>query len=143
MRLNTQTRYATRVMLDLAQHYRKGSIAIRDISKRQEVSARYMENLMGPFRSAGLVRTERGNRGGYVLAKDPSEITMADIFRILEGTLPTVPCVEDPLFCHRESRCVTRLIWCKLQKSIEGVLRGITLADMVEMQKELKLSDNE
>jgi Rrf2 family protein len=142
VRLNTQTRYAARAMIDLAEHYHKGSLALKEISIRQEVSARYMENLMGPLRSAGLVRTERGNKGGYILTRDPSDINLAEIVSRLEGTIAPVPCVENPRLCHREPRCATRRIWCKLHEAVEKVLRETTLEDLVMMQQELASADN-
>lgn len=140
MRLSTQTRYAARAMLDLASRHCDGSIPIKDISRRQEVSARYLENLLAPLRAAGLVRTLRGNRGGYILGKSPSEISLGEIAKVLDGTLAPVPCVDDPQVCHRAPRCVTRRIWCKLHEGIVNCLYGISLADMVEMQGKLASS---
>jgi Rrf2 family protein len=124
-------------MLDLALRRTGGSVTLKDISHRQEVSARYLENLLAPLRANGLVRTERGNKGGYILGREPSKISLGEIARVLDGTLAPVPCVDDPQVCHRATRCVTRRIWCKLHEGMVNCLYGISLADMVAMQEEL------
>ena len=137
MRLSTQARYGTRAMLDLAVNYQKGCTTIKDVSNRQDVSARYLENLMMPLRASGLVRTERGKSGGYILGKDPSEITLGEVVRMLDGTFTIVPCIKDPKLCHRAPNCVTRRIWGRLQEAITHILDGLTLEDMINMQEEL------
>jgi len=141
MRLCTRARYGTRAMVDLAVHYKDGPITLRDISKRQEVSESYLENLMTPLRIGGLVRTERGNRGGYTLSRDPSQISLSEVVRILDGSLAPVACVDDETVCHRAPQCVTRRIWHRLQKAMVDVLDAISLADMVQMQRELVSPD--
>ena len=136
MRLCTRARYGARAMLDLAEHYPQGFITLRDVSNRQEISERYLENLMAPLRTTGLVRTERGNRGGYILGKDPSEITLGEIIYMLEGSLAPVPCVDDPTLCHRASECLIRKIWCRLKKAMSDMVDELTLEDMIKMKKE-------
>ncbi len=140
MKLSTRSRYGTRAMCDLANHYREGPIAIKDVSKRQELSESYLENLMTPLKAIGLVRTERGSRGGFILNKEPSQITLGEIVRIMDGSLSPVACVDDETFCHRAPQCVTRIIWCRLEKAITDVLDNVTLADMVKMEREIFLS---
>ena len=136
MRLSTRVRYGSRAMLDLALHYGRGPISLREVCERQEVSESYLENLMTPLRVAGLVRTERGYRGGYVLARDPSQITLGDVVRALEGSLAPVPCVDDNGECQRAPQCVPRIMWERLRNATEAVLDGVTLAGMARMQED-------
>lgn len=136
MKLGTRARYGTRAILDLAVHYDEGPVVMRDVSRRQEVSESYLENLMIPLRAAGLVRTERGSRGGYTLNRPPDRITLGEIIQTLEGSLAPVFCVDDPQLCHRSERCVTRTIWGKVHEAIAGAVDNITLADMVKMYRE-------
>lgn len=139
MRLGTRARYGTRAMLDLAIHYEQGPVVMKDVAQRQEVSESYLENLMIPLRASRLVRTERGSRGGYTLGRSPSEITLGEIVRTLEGSLAPVFCLDDPKLCHRYSRCVTRVIWGRIHQAIAETLDGITLADLVKMHNEAVL----
>jgi len=136
MKLGTKAQYGTRAMLDLAVHYGEGPLVIGDVAHRQEVSEKYLENLMAQLRAGGLVRTARGSRGGYALSRSPSQITLGEVVRILDGSLALVPCLDDPELCHRVGRCVTRRIWSKLYERIADVLDNITLADMVQMHNE-------
>ncbi|MFC1969211.1 RrF2 family transcriptional regulator [Chloroflexota bacterium] len=140
MRLCTRVRYGARAMLDLAEHHGENCVSIKEVAERQEMSARYLENLMAPIRSAGLVRTERGNYGGYVLGKSPSEITLGEIVRLLDGNPALVPCIDDATFCHRSPYCVTRVIWYRLEEAVTNLLDGITLADMVQMRNNIPVS---
>lgn len=137
MRLCTRSRYGSRAMLDLAAHYGEGAVTIRDVSSRQEISERYLENLMAPLRDIGLVVTGRGKWGGYKLGCAPSDITVGEVVRALEGSLAFVPCTDNPALCHRASSCATRVVWLRLRQAMADVLDGITLADMVGIQAEL------
>ena len=136
MKLCTRARYGTRAMLDLAEHYPDGFVTLKDVSNRQEISESYLENLMAPLRSMGLVRTERGNRGGYILGKAPSEITLGEIIHMLEGSLAPVPCVDDPTLCNRSSECIIRKIWYRLKKAMSDMVDELTLEEIVNMKKE-------
>jgi len=122
-------------MLDLALNFGKEPVLLRGIARRQEVSEKYLEHSMSALRKAGLVRTIRGARGGYVLAKPPSEIRLGEIMEVLEGSMAPVECVDDPQVCHRASFCVTRDIWARIKEAIDNVLESTTLQDMVEQQK--------
>lgn len=136
MRLGTRARYGTRAMLDLAIHYDEGPVVMKNVARRQEVSESYLENLMIPLRAAGLVRTERGSRGGYTLSRSPAQITLGEVIRALEGSLAPVFCVDDPNLCHRSTQCVTRKIWSRVHDAIAGTFDSITLADMAKMHYE-------
>jgi len=131
MKLSTKARYGTRALLDLAVHTDDGPVQIRKIAKRQEISERYLWHLLDYLRGAGLVRGVRGSRGGFVLARDPSEIKLSDLLQILEGPIAIVDCVGLEI-CDRADRCVTREIWSLLNRTFVDVLDSITLADLVE-----------
>ena len=139
MKLSTRGRYASRAMLDLAQNYGKGFVPLKDISRRQEISERYLEHIMIVLLSAGLVQSTRGSRGGFSLAKLPKEIKLSQIIQAMEGSIAPVACVDDPKLCNRVDVCVTYEIWKKLKKVMLEVLDSVTLEDMVNMQKK-KLS---
>lgn len=136
MKLSTKGRYGTRAMLELALHYDKDIVQLKDVAKEQEISARYLEHLFIPLKLAGLIRSIRGAQGGYVLAKSPSQIRLSEILQVLEGSMAPVECVDDPKFCHRASICVTRYIWSELKTAIMNILESTTLQNLVERQRE-------
>ncbi|UCC59252.1 MAG: RrF2 family transcriptional regulator [Dehalococcoidia bacterium] len=132
MKLSTRGRYATRALLDLALHFGEGPLMVKDIAKRQEVSDRYLEQILTPLKSAGLVRVVRGARGGFSLARPPSEIKLIDIIQIMEGSTAPVECVDHADCCTRSESCVTREVWSELKQAINGVLESTTLQHLVE-----------
>jgi Rrf2 family protein len=136
MRLSTKGRYATRFMLELALGYGKGNIFLKDIASRQEISEGYLEHLVPSLKAAGLVTSTRGARGGYALAKSPSEITLKDIVLLMEGSLYPVKCADTPKSCGRSRYCVTQDVWKELGQKIEETLGSITLEDLVHRHKE-------
>lgn len=136
MKLSTRGRYGARAMLDLALHNGEKIVLLKDIAKRQEISERYLENIMGILVSNGLATSVQGRNGGFSLTKKPSDIKLSQIIQAVEGSLSPVSCIDNPKSCKRASACVTRPIWQKLKKSIFDVLASITLEDMVKMQKE-------
>ncbi len=140
MRLTTKGQYGARAMLDLAINCNDGPILLRDIAKRQEVSEKYLEHSVSALRKAGLVRSIRGARGGYVLARQPSEIRLSEIMEVLEGSMAPVECVDDPQVCQRAQLCVTRDIWARMKEAIDNILESITLRDMVEQHKDKESS---
>ncbi|MFH1352419.1 MAG: Rrf2 family transcriptional regulator [bacterium] len=135
MKLSTKGRYGARAMLELALNYEKGTMLLRDIAHRQEISESYLERMMTALVSAGLVRSSRGQHGGFILAKPPGEIRLSKIIQVVEGSLSPSPCVDDPNLCKRVNICVTRDIWRRLKEAMADVLDSITLKDMVNMQK--------
>lgn len=132
MKLSTRSRYGLRAIVDLAMEFGKGPLQIKAIAERQDISNKYLEQLMAILKSSGLVRSIRGARGGYVLAKDPKEIKVSDVFIALEGPLMTVDCLEHPEFCTKCSDCVTRDVWSQIQIAMMGVMESITLQDLVD-----------
>lgn len=139
MKLSTKGRYGARAMLDLALHYGKGPVLLKDIARRQEISERYLEHIMIALVSAGLAQSMRGQHGGFSLAKLPGEIKLSQVIQAVEGSIALVACVDDSKLCNRVDVCVTHKIWEKLKKAMLEVLDSITLEDMVKMQKK-KLS---
>ena len=141
MKISTKGRYAVRLMLDLAMHNTGEAVSIKDISKRQGVSDKYLEQIISVLNKAGYVRSIRGAQGGYMLRKDPKDYTVGMSLRLTEGSLAPVSCVDDDdMVCERENGCVTFYVWKKLNDAINGVVDSITLADLVEMQ--IQMSDN-
>lgn len=137
MKVSTKGRYALRLMLDLAMNNTGEAVSLKDIAKRQEVSDKYLEQIISILNKAGYVKSIRGAQGGYMLKKEPKDYTVGMILRLTEGSLAPVSCVEDEESgCSRESDCVTYLVWKKLNAAINGVVDNITLADLLEWQNE-------
>lgn len=143
MKLSTRTRYGMRAMLELADSYGTGPLQIKLISQRQDISAKYLEQLIFILKSAGFVNSVRGAKGGYMLSRPPEQILLSDIFGALEGSSVTVECVEDSEFCNRAADCATRQIWQQVQNAIESVLKSQTLKELLKKTKDKKnLCDN-
>ena len=123
-------------MLELAMNSGKGPVPLRDLASRQEISAKYLEQLLIPLKGAGLVKSLRGARGGYMLAMDPSKISLYDIVRSLEGPLAPVECVQDADYCDRVGGCTVHLVWGEMGKLLVDFLNSLSLAEMVQRQQE-------
>ena len=136
MKLSTRGRYGVRAMLELAMSGGKGPVPLRDLASRQEISAKYLEQLLIPLKGAGLVKSVRGARGGYMLAKEPMAISLYDIVRSLEGPLAPVECVRDPNYCDRVGGCTVHLVWGEMGAMLVDFLSGMSLVDLVNRQKE-------
>ncbi len=121
-----------RAILELALEYGNEPLQIKSIADRQDISNKYLEQLMAILKASGLVRSVRGPKGGYLLAKSPNEIKLSHIFTSLEGKLATVECIEHPEYCPRCTECVTRQVWAKIQNAILEVLESMTLQDLVD-----------
>ena len=134
MRVSTRGRYALRLMLDLAMNNTGEPVRLTDVAKRQEISEKYLEQIISILNKAGFVKSVRGPAGGYSLKRKPEEYTVGMILRLTEGSLAPVDCVEDGTDCGRADQCVTFMLWQKLNDSINGVEDNITLADLVEWQ---------
>jgi len=140
MKLSTKGRYGARLMLDLALHHNNGHVFLKDIAERQEISEKYLGHLIPPLKAAGLINSTRGAHGGYALARDPQDITLGQVIRVVEGGLSLVECVARPEVCHRVDYCVTRDIWSLVSKKIMDSLDSINLQDMVNQQKQKQSS---
>lgn len=141
MKLSTRTRYAVRAIIELAQHESNQPLQLKIIAQRQEISVKYLEQLMAVLRSAGFVRSVRGSKGGYILAKAPNQIRMNEVLRRLEGTVATVECVENENTCSRSADCAARYLWIQVEHAIEQVLESMTLQDLVVKANEQKKLD--
>ena len=139
MRLSTRGRYGTRLMVDLAQHYADGPIPLAKIAKRQDLSAKYLEQLIILLKGAGLIRSARGRRGGYMLARNPEDINVGEIIETLVGRLALVDCVAEPELCERSLECPTRGIWVGMTDILKKQLFSLNLQDIV--QKSAPLED--
>ncbi len=135
MKLSTRGRYGARFMLDLATNEADGPVLLRELAGRQNLSSKYLEQLVGPLRKAGLVKSKRGVKGGFLLAKPPEQIRLLEIVEAVEGPLVLVHCVLHPEGCPRYARCVTTEVWGEVTQNIRDVLRRITLADLMKRQK--------
>ena len=135
MKLSTRSRYGTRMMLDLAQHYDQGPIQIGDIAKRQDISVKYLEQLIIPLKKANYVKSVRGPKGGHVLGKLPQEITVGDIVKVLEGGISLSDCIENPHTCNNSSNCLTRGLWTEATKAMYEKLNAVTLSEMIKEGK--------
>jgi len=142
MKISTKIRYGARAMLELACHYGEGPIELKEIAKRENISIKYLEQVINPLRSGGLVKGIRGSKGGYSLAKPPSEICLFDIVETLEGPLYLVDCIKDSKRCRRSSSCVTRDIWSEVSEALHRVLKSITLDEMVRRKIEKENGDS-
>ena len=141
MKISTKGRYALRLMIDLAQHDAAGYIPLRDISKRQEVSAKYLEQIVVQLSRAGLVTSTRGAQGGYQLARHPAQYTVGEILRITEGSLAPVACLEhDPVECVRAADCITLGFWRGLYDVVNQYVDSVTLEELVNQEKTLNYS---
>jgi Rrf2 family protein len=137
MRLSTKSRYGTRAVLDIALHTQEGPVHLGDISARQDISRKYLGQIMSQLLTAGILESIRGPQGGYMLSRSPKEIKLGDIIRTLDGSLAPVRCVDKPDLCSRTERCVTREVWTQAKESMESLFDQITVADLMERQEEL------
>ena len=131
MKLSTRSRYGTRMMLDLAQHYDEGPVQIRNVSKRENISVKYLEQLIIPLKKANFIKSVRGPKGGHMLAKPPEAITVGEIVRVLEGGINLSSCIENPEVCDRTSDCLTRGLWEEATKAMYEKLNSATLSKMI------------
>ena len=139
MMISTRGRYALRMMVDLAEHEGEGYVALKEIALRQNISKKYLEQIIPILNHAGLLATVRGHQGGYRLAKAPASYTVGEILRATEGSTAPVACLEGAVNdCPRKGFCKTLPIWQGLQDVIDNYLDGITLAELVEAEKSTK-----
>ena len=137
MKVSTKSRYGVAAMVDLAQHFGEGPVALRSVAQRQQVSEHYLEQLMSSLRRAGFVRSVRGAQGGYELAREPATISVGDIVRAMEGPIAPVDCLlaargpNNP-YCGKTVRCIRRDIWQKMGDSINTTLDSISLETLRE-----------
>ena len=129
MKISTKTRYGMRFMIDLAQCYGDGAVALRDIAARQGISKKYLEQVVAPLASAGLLHVTRGYMGGYELARAPEDITLADVVAASEDGLELLDCTSGLMACERQGACLSQRIWGGMEAAIRDYLSSITLAE--------------
>jgi Rrf2 family iron-sulfur cluster assembly transcriptional regulator len=134
MRLTTKGRFAVTAMLDLALHADRGPVSLAGISSRQKISLSYLEQLFGKLRRRELVESVRGPGGGYNLARDSSEVSVADIVRAVEEPIDSTQCGGREN-CHDNHRCMTHDLWEELNSTVYGFLEGVKLSHLVERQR--------
>ena len=133
MKISTKGRYALRMMLELARSSDGGFLSLKEISEKQAISKKYLEQIVPLLTRDGLLRTNRGNKGGYALARQVGEISVGDVLRATEGSLAPVACLEcEPNDCPRAEQCATLYVWEGLYKTIQDYLDSITLEDILE-----------
>ena len=132
MRLTTKGRYGMRLVLDIAQHEKWGPVSMAETSLRQDISAKYLERLVGELQRAGIVRSLRGREGGHLLALPPEKITVGDVVRVLEGDAAQLACSNNRLSCPRSVHCLTRAIWVAADQAMFEKLDSVTVRDILE-----------
>lgn len=138
MKIRTRSRYAVRALLELALYHGKGPLMMQTIAEKQGVSRKYLDAIFTSLKTAGLVRSRRGAGGGHMLAREPHEIHLDEVFRALDGPTALVDCVADSEICQRSHRCVTRGVWKTVGDAIDDALSKISLADLVKEHKEIE-----
>jgi len=123
------------MMLDLAQRFDEGPVKIRDIAKRQEISVKYLEQLIIPLKKANFIKSFRGPKGGHLLGKPPENITIGDIVNVLEGGINFASCIESSDKCNRSNHCLTKGIWQEISQTMQDKLNSITLLNVIERDK--------
>ncbi len=136
MKISTKGRYALRMMIELAEQENNGYIALKEIAEKQQISKKYLEQIIPVLNRSGMLLTNRGFQGGYKLAKSPRDITVGEILRNTEGSLAPVACLEQkPNRCERCDDCITLSIWEGLERVVNEYLDGITLYDIVAKKR--------
>ena len=136
MRISTKGRYGTRAMVYLGENFGEAPVSLGELAEKEGVSLKYMEQIVPLLKASGLIRSTRGSHGGYVLAKEPHEISLRDIVQALEGSWSLVDCLEDDRLCDRTKECVAYEVWHDIQEAIFKILDSTTLADIIDRHRE-------
>lgn len=139
MKLSTKGRYGLKAMFELSLNQHNGPVSLKIIAKKQNISDQYLEQIFSSLKKSGLVKSVRGAQGGYLLTKEPVNITVGEILTVLEGPVSLSDCVLDEDVCENSNVCVTKIVWEKLKKGIEEVINSITLQDMINDYNKNKL----
>jgi Rrf2 family transcriptional regulator, cysteine metabolism repressor len=143
VRISFRGDYALKAILDLALHYNKGLVRIQEIAKRQDIPIKYLEQILLTLKGAGFVKSQRGAKGGYYLAKEPGTIKLGEIVRLMEGPVAPITCVSKSCYqkCNEEKKCVFRPVWEKVRKMTEGVVDEVSFEDMCRQYNERNKKD--
>jgi Rrf2 family protein len=143
MRLSTKSRYGVRALFDMAYHAGTLPAQIKDISRRQNISPRYLEQIFQDLKKAGLIKSRRGPQGGYQLARKPQEISVKDIIHATEGEMALVNCVKQANGvggkCEFDNQCITQLVWAEASRTLNEYLGTVTLKDLCDRGREMGL----
>ncbi|MFH0840145.1 MAG: Rrf2 family transcriptional regulator [Candidatus Omnitrophota bacterium] len=142
MSISTKSTYGIRAMFELALHHGANPISVTYISKKENISVPYLEQLLNKLRRKGLVKSIRGPAGGYVLAKAPAKITVGEIVMALDGDITPVHCASSAKpskACKMIDRCVTKTVWKKLKDALDKTLNGVSLKDLCDDAKRMKV----
>ncbi len=138
MRLSTRSRYGVRLMLSLAMNDRKEPVFLKDIAHSEDISEKYLSQIIIPLKARGLITTFRGAHGGYLLSKPASKITLRDIIEPLEGDMCLVDCVSNPAICDRSNSCASRDVWDQMSSLLLEFMDKFTLEDMIKRSKKMQ-----
>lgn len=143
MRVSTKGRYALRMLVDLAEYRDEGFIALKDIANRQQISKKYLEQIVPVLNKSRILQTNRGFQGGYRLALAPDKVTVGEILRLTEGSLSPLACIDEDNYieCSRRDECATLYVWQGLKKVIDDYLDNITLQDILDHKRESYSND--
>jgi len=136
MKLSTRSRYGTRAMFEIAKHFDKAPVKRREITKAQNISNSYLENILITLKDKQLITTTRGANGGFLLRQSPSKTSLYEIVTALEGSIAPIECVERPAACKKSGHCVARRAWSKLHHAQSESLKSVSLQDMLDMESE-------
>lgn len=137
MKISTMGHYGLSSLIDVAMNQVRGPVTLNDIAKRQNISVKYLWQVINPLKSSGFLSATRGAKGGYVLARRPEEITMLDVLTTLEGPISILKCITLDEACKRAHSCVSRTVWKEVNKAVENTLEHITLAEVLRRCKKL------
>ena len=135
MKLSTRSRYGTRLIVDLAQHYDEGYVQLGAIAKRQDISVKYLEQIIIPLKKGLYVKSARGAKGGHMLTKPPAEITVGEIVALLEAKPCFAECSANPEVCERSNTCLTRDLWKEAAEATYEKLNAVTFSDLLKRKK--------
>jgi Rrf2 family transcriptional regulator, cysteine metabolism repressor len=136
MRVSSRGHYGLRMMVELAKHGGHGLVKMGTIARTFHTPTKYLHNLLGLLKTAGLVRAQAGKGGGYALTRAPGDIKVSEILHALEGLPTPVGCVYDGQICPRSDYCAARTIWTRMTEAVEQVLEGATLAELAALEKD-------
>lgn len=136
MKIPTKIRYGLRFLLDLAEYGPQGVVTLREASRRQGISQKYLWQVVTPLKSAGLITAERGKDGGFRLAREPGQVSVRDIFVAIEGECALVGCLPRPETCPRNGQCTARDVWDQVSQGLGDLMQGISLEQVLEREKQ-------
>jgi Rrf2 family protein len=137
MKLSTRSRYGTRLILDMAMHYGGRPVQLSEIAKRQNISLKYLEQIIRPLKKANYIESFRGSKGGHKLTRSPDRISVGEIVALLEGSDRLTQCTRDPAACDRMDECLTRYLWREASKAMFDHLNNITFAELIAMSNDV------